>query len=58
MDNLNFGVIFIVGGIVFLLALFLSGLERFKKFFNILSWIIAVTLILIAVYFFSVKYFR
>jgi hypothetical protein len=52
MDNINFGVIFIVGGIIFLFALFLSGLERFKKLFNILSWITAIALVLLAVYYF------
>jgi uncharacterized membrane protein HdeD (DUF308 family) len=55
MDDINFGVIFIVGGIIFLFALFLSSLERFKKFFNILSWIIAIALILLAVYYFFLR---
>jgi uncharacterized membrane protein HdeD (DUF308 family) len=55
MDAINFGAIFIVGGIIFLFALFLSSLERFKKFFNILSWIIAIALILLAVYYFFLR---
>jgi len=52
MVDINFVGIFLVGGIIFLLALFLSSLERFKKFFTILSWIIAIALILLAVYYF------
>jgi hypothetical protein len=52
MGEINFGIIFIVGGIIFLFALFLSSLERFKKFFNILSWITAIALIILAVYYF------
>ena len=55
MDNINFGVIFIVGGIIFLFALFLSSLERFKKFFNILSWITGIAIILLAVFYFIVR---
>jgi hypothetical protein len=55
MENLNFGVIFIVGGIFFLFTLFLSGLERFKKIFNILSWITAIVLIILAVYYFFLR---
>jgi hypothetical protein len=55
MENLNFGVIFIVGGIIFLLTLFFSGLERFKKFFNFLSWITAIALIILALYYFFLR---
>ena len=54
MDNINFGLIFIVGASIFIFSLFFSNLERFKKFFNILSWIIAIALIILAVYYFSV----
>lgn len=55
MGDINFGIIFMVLGIVFLFALFLSNLERFKKFFNILSWIIAIALIILAVYYFFLR---
>jgi uncharacterized membrane protein YjjP (DUF1212 family) len=55
MDTINIVVIFIVGGIIFLFSLFLSSLERFKKFFNILSWIIAIALIILAVYYFLLR---
>jgi|WetSurSiteA1Bulk_404760.scaffolds.fasta_scaffold18413_4 hypothetical protein len=55
MDDINFGLIFIIGGIIFLFALFLSSLERFKKFFNILSWITAIALIILAVYYFFLR---
>ena len=55
MGDINFGVIFIVGAIIFVFALFLSSLGRFKKFFNILSWITAIALILLAVYYFFLR---
>ena len=42
-------------GIIFLFALFLSSLERFKKFFNILSWITGIAIILLAVFYFFVR---
>jgi len=31
MDEMNFGGIYIVGGIISLITLFLSGIERFKN---------------------------
>lgn len=52
MDVINFVIILMVLGIIFVFALFLSSLERFKKFFNILSWIIAIALIILTVYYF------
>jgi cytochrome c biogenesis protein CcdA len=55
MDNINFGIIFMILGIIFLFTLFLSSLERFKKFFNILSWITGIAIILLAVFYFFVR---
>jgi hypothetical protein len=51
MDVVNFVVILMVLGIIFVFALFFSSLERFKKFFNILSWIIGIALIILVVYY-------
>jgi len=55
MDNVNFGVIFMVGGIIFLFSLFLSNLKRFKKIFNFISWITAIALIILVVYYFFLR---
>jgi hypothetical protein len=52
MDEFDFVIIVFVLGIIFLFALFLSALERYKKFFNIISWITAVVIILLVVYYF------
>jgi len=51
MDVINFVIILMVLGFIFVFALFLSSLERFKKFFNILSWIIGIALIILVVYY-------
>jgi len=51
MENINFGLAFILLVIIFLFALFFSNLERFRKFFNILSWITGIALIILAVYY-------
>jgi cytochrome c biogenesis protein CcdA len=55
MENINFGLAFIVLGIIFLFTLFFSTLERFKKFFNILSWITGIALIILGVYYFFLR---
>jgi len=55
MDVVNFVVILMVLGIIFVFALFLSSLERFKKFFNIVSWVIAITFLLLVVYYFFLR---
>jgi hypothetical protein len=55
MGDNNFGIIFIVLAIIFVFALFLSTLKRFKKFFNILSWVTAIASIILAVYYFFLR---
>ena len=55
MSGTNFGVIVTVLVIILVFALFFSTLERFKKFFNILSWIITIFLIILAVYYFFLR---
>ena len=52
MSGTNFGIIVIVLVIILVFALFFSTFERLKKLFNILSWMIAIALIVLTVYYF------
>ena len=55
MGNTEIVIIIMILGIIFLFSLFLSSLERFKKLFNILSWVTGIALLLLAAYYFIMR---